>query len=68
VVPGITALVEDGDTLEIDYRNGIVRNAASGKTLPLRKYPAMLEKLISAGGMWPYAIARLKAETSAAAR
>ena len=65
-VPGITGLVEDGETLEIDYPNGVVRNVASGKTLPVRKYPPILENLIQAGGMWPYAIARLKAETKSA--
>jgi 3-isopropylmalate/(R)-2-methylmalate dehydratase small subunit len=66
-VPGIASLVDDGQTLEVDYRGGLVRNIASGKTLPIRKYPALIENIIHAGGMWPYAIARLKMESQAAA-
>ena len=64
-VPGITGIVEDGQTLEIDYSKGMVRNPSSGKTLPVRRYPPMIENLIKAGGMWPFAIARLKAESQA---
>ena len=66
-VPGISALVDDGQVLEIDYRKGLVRNLASGKTLTIKKYPPMIENIIQAGGMWPYAIARLKTESQAAA-
>jgi 3-isopropylmalate/(R)-2-methylmalate dehydratase small subunit len=64
-VPGVTDLVADGDTVEIDYKSGIMCNVGSGKTLPIRKFPPMIEHIIEAGGMWPYAIARLKAESNA---
>ena len=64
VVPGVSNLVEHGQTLEIDHLAGVVRNPADGRTLPLRKYPPMIEKLYQAGGMWPYYKARYEAETA----
>src|SRR5215203_5960915 len=36
MAPGITGIVEDGETREIDYPNAVVRNAASGKSVPIR--------------------------------
>ena len=43
VVPGITKLAEDGDTLEINYTDGVVRNTKSGNTLPLARLLAPRE-------------------------
>lgn len=51
VVPGITKLVEDGDALEINYGEGVVRNVKSGRTLPLARLPGSVENIYRAGGI-----------------
>ena len=62
VAPGVTNIIEDGQTLEIDYPQGVVRNAETGAQVPLRKYPPMIERLFLAGGILPYARQRYLAE------
>ena len=51
LAPGIGAIVNDGETLEIDYPSGIVRNPASGATVELRKFPPVIEEIFSVGGL-----------------
>ncbi|KGF66943.1 hypothetical protein LL06_25230 [Hoeflea sp. BAL378] len=63
IVPGVTALIEDHQTMEIDYAAGIVRNAATGEILPLRKYPAMIEDIFLSGGLPSLARQRYLRET-----
>lgn len=62
MAPGITAIVEDGETLEVDYPNRIVRNAASGASVVLRPYPPLIEEIFSAGGLPEYAYRRYTKE------
>ena len=62
VVPGVSNLIEDGQPLEINYREGVIKNPATGKTLPVRKYPPMIEQLYQAGGILPYTKAKHDAE------
>jgi 3-isopropylmalate/(R)-2-methylmalate dehydratase small subunit len=63
-VPGISSFVEDGATLEIDYRNGVIRNPATGKTLPVKKYPPMIEQLFNTGGILSYTKTRYDTEAA----
>ena len=65
VAPGITGLMEDGQTLEINYREGVVKNVDTGKTLPVKTYPPMIEQLFRTGGILPYTKARYDAEAAA---
>ena len=58
MAPGITSIVNDGETLEIDYPNGVVRNPASGASVELRKFPPLIEEIFSAGGLPEYAYER----------
>ena len=51
IAPGITDIVNDGETLDVDYPKGIVRNRATGASVPLRKFPPMIEKIFAAGGL-----------------
>ncbi|MEE9569059.1 MAG: 3-isopropylmalate dehydratase small subunit [Candidatus Binatia bacterium] len=51
VAPGVSALVEDQEELEIDYPNGTIRNLRSGKEIPLSKYPPSVEQIFEAGGI-----------------
>lgn len=62
MAPGITAIVDDGETLEVDYPNRIVRNPASGASVPLRAFPPLIEEIFSAGGLPEYAFRRYERE------
>jgi 3-isopropylmalate dehydratase small subunit len=62
MAPGITAIVEDGETLEVDYPNRIVRNPASGASVALRPFPPLIEEIFAAGGLPEYAFQRYARE------
>jgi 3-isopropylmalate/(R)-2-methylmalate dehydratase small subunit len=62
MAPGITAIVADGETLEVDYPGGRVRNVASGAEVPLRKFPPLIESIFAAGGLPEYAYQRYARE------
>ncbi len=51
VVPGISAAVEDGDRLEIDYPGRVVRNLRSGRELAIPALPASVEQIYQHGGI-----------------
>jgi 3-isopropylmalate/(R)-2-methylmalate dehydratase small subunit len=65
IAPGITGIVNDGETLELDYPNGTARNVASGASIALRKFPPLIEEIFSAGGLPEYAYERYIRETAA---
>jgi 3-isopropylmalate/(R)-2-methylmalate dehydratase small subunit len=62
LAPGITGIIEDAQTLEVDYPNGVVRNIATGASVPLRKFPPLIERIFQAGGLPHVARARYLAE------
>jgi 3-isopropylmalate/(R)-2-methylmalate dehydratase small subunit len=39
MAPGVTDIVDDGDSLQIDYQSATVRNPATGRHVALRKFP-----------------------------
>jgi len=51
LAPGICSIVEDGEILEVDYPNVVVRNPGTGKSVPLRKFPPLIERIFMAGGL-----------------
>lgn len=63
IAPGVTSIVNDGETLEIDYPNGLLRNPASGASVEVRKFPPLIEEIFSAGGLPEYAYQRYLRET-----
>jgi len=65
MAPGITTLVEDGQTLLIDYPNGRAVNVDTGAHVPLRKFPPMIEQIFAAGGLPEFAFARYDRESRA---
>jgi 3-isopropylmalate dehydratase small subunit len=65
VAPGVTGLVDDGGTLEVDYASGVIRNPARGTSLPLRKYPPAIEQIFECGGLPEFAYERYLRETAA---
>lgn len=68
VAPGVTGLVQDGDTLEVDYRNGLVCNPVSGASVPLNKYPPAIEQIFECGGLPEFAYERYLREAALAGR
>ena len=66
VAPGVTGLVEDGEVLEVDYPRGLVRNAKSGASVALRKFPPMIEQIYAHGGLPEFAYQRFQREAAAA--
>jgi 3-isopropylmalate dehydratase small subunit len=64
MAPGITAIVADGETLEVDYPAAVARNCASGRSVPLRKFPPLIEEIFAAGGLPEYAFERYNREIS----
>jgi 3-isopropylmalate dehydratase small subunit len=66
LAPGITGIIEDGQQLDVDYNSGIARNADTGASVAIRKFPPLIERIFEAGGLPEVARARYLAETGAA--
>jgi 3-isopropylmalate/(R)-2-methylmalate dehydratase small subunit len=66
MAPGITDIVGDGETLEVDYPQGVVRNVASGASVTLRKFPPLIEQIFVAGGLPEFARERYLRERAGA--
>jgi 3-isopropylmalate/(R)-2-methylmalate dehydratase small subunit len=64
MAPGIVELVEDGQTLEVDYPRGVVRNTATGKAIAMRKFPPVIERIFACGGLLELAHERYLAEAN----
>ncbi len=57
--PGIVALAQRGDELEVDWAAGLVRHAGSGSALPLQPLSTAERATLEAGGLIPYLKTRL---------
>ncbi len=64
VAPGITKIVEDGATLDVDYPAGVARVPATGASVELRKFPPVIEQIFAAGGLPESAYARYMRESA----
>jgi 3-isopropylmalate/(R)-2-methylmalate dehydratase small subunit len=62
LAPGVQGIINDGETLEVDYPQGVIRNPASGASVPLRKFPPLVERIFKAGGLPKVARERYLAE------
>jgi 3-isopropylmalate dehydratase small subunit len=65
MAPGVTAIVQDGETLEVDYPGGLVRNPVTNAAVELRKFPPLIEEIFAAGGLPEFAYQRYQREHSA---
>lgn len=63
IAPGVTSIVQDGESLEIDYPAAAARNPATGKEVSLRKYPPLIEQIFAAGGLPEFAYQRYMRES-----
>lgn len=49
-----TDKVNDGDELEVDLANSVVKNLTSGIELPVGKFPNVMLRILEEGGLIPY--------------
>jgi 3-isopropylmalate/(R)-2-methylmalate dehydratase small subunit len=63
--PGITGIVKDGEELEVDYQAGVVRNPATGASVPIKRFPPSVEAIFEADGILPLVAKRLEQEAAA---
>jgi 3-isopropylmalate/(R)-2-methylmalate dehydratase small subunit len=49
-----TDKVNDGDELEVDLANSVVKNLTSGIELPVGKFPDVMLRILEEGGLIPY--------------
>ena len=68
VAPGVTGIVQDGETLEVDYPKGVVANSKSGASAAIRKYPPAIEQIFECGGLPEFAYERYIREAALAGR
>lgn len=54
VCRGISQSTNEGDTLEVDLKEGLVRNLTNQKVLKAEPQPKFLEELLKAGGLIEY--------------
>jgi 3-isopropylmalate dehydratase small subunit len=46
--------IREGEEIEIDADNGVIKNLTSGKTFKATPVPPFMQELISAGGLMAY--------------
>ena len=47
--------IDNGDTLDIDFNNGIIKNITKNKEYKISVFPEFIKKIIDAGGLMSYA-------------
>ena len=65
VAPGISDIVEDGQRLETDYGEGVVRDVETGAAVSMSTYPPSVERIFRAGGIIPLLVDWYNQETGA---
>jgi 3-isopropylmalate/(R)-2-methylmalate dehydratase small subunit len=50
--PGIEALLQEGETAEVDFESGTVTNVSTGQTVTGKTIPPQLLKIVAAGGIF----------------
>ncbi|MGQ9469915.1 MAG: 3-isopropylmalate dehydratase small subunit [Nitrososphaerales archaeon] len=54
VCKGISKETKEGDLIEVDLGEGIVKNLSTGKVMKANKQPEFLERMLKAGGLIEY--------------
>lgn len=47
--------IDNGDTLDIDFENGIIKNITKNKQYKINVFPEFIKRIIDAGGLMSYA-------------
>ncbi len=61
-VPGITAMVEEGDELKIDFERWRLQNLTNGKEAPIEPYSELVQGIMESGGILEVLKARIEAD------
>lgn len=56
--PGVTAFVDEGDTIRIDLETGVIENVESGVSIEARRLPPELLEIVEQGGVLKSLVAR----------
>jgi 3-isopropylmalate/(R)-2-methylmalate dehydratase small subunit len=56
--------IKEGDIIEIDADNGIIKNLSKNEQYPVKPIPPFMQELISAGGLIEWTKRRLKEKAS----
>ncbi|MFC2006451.1 3-isopropylmalate dehydratase [Chloroflexota bacterium] len=59
---GISNIVKQGDRLEVDLKEGKVKNLRSGAELAFPPFPEFILDILNAGGLYPHLEQQLKAD------
>jgi 3-isopropylmalate/(R)-2-methylmalate dehydratase small subunit len=54
ICKGVSKETNEGDLMELDLSEGIVRNLSTGKVMKANKQPEFLERMLKAGGLIEY--------------
>ena len=49
--PGAVDAIADGDTVEVDYSSGLIRNIRTGEEFQAAPFPAFIKSIIESGGL-----------------
>ncbi len=52
--PEAAAAIQPGDTVEVDFSSGIIRDVTLGQTFQATAFPPFIEGIIREGGLLPY--------------
>lgn len=52
--------IEEGDLVEIDYSEGVIKNLTKEKEYHFEAFPPFLEEIISSGGLMAYSLNTIK--------
>ncbi|MFC2041454.1 3-isopropylmalate dehydratase [Chloroflexota bacterium] len=58
--PGVSEIFNEGDELELDVHNGLVRNVTTGQGIQGKPYPPQLLEILEGGGMMPVLVERAR--------
>ncbi|WP_077001172.1 hypothetical protein [Variovorax sp. KK3] len=64
-VPGILAFVDEGEQLDIDMENAVLRNLSRGTEMPMQPYSPLIRNIVEQGGILEVLKSRLAAGQAA---
>jgi len=59
-IPSVIDKINEGDELEVDFDNGVVKNLTTGETFETLPFPPLIQELIQKGGLMNFAKERLR--------
>jgi 3-isopropylmalate/(R)-2-methylmalate dehydratase small subunit len=59
-----SGIVTEGDRVQVDLANGVIRNLTNGRSTTYQPFPENLRAIIAAGGLVPYLASRNKQQST----